>query len=934
MIVRTIRAILGLGIVWLGLLTSTKAEDQPAFFRGINLNGPALTIDGHKWEAGDAKGVVLPDSAFDNQAVRLIPATDEARARMIRSSRWSPGGKARIVMSDLPSGTYSVYLYLWEDNDPQSFDIRLNQQTVAKNISSGKAGHWQRLGPWPVDVTKGQIELLAEGGHANLSGLEIWRGRLSENDHPLKDIPKPTPAVVTLDSQAAVLIARHCLECHNATEKTGGLDLTRRDPALKGGDSGPVLFPNDPGKSLLIQRIDAGEMPPEDHPQLTQAERTLFRDWVKAGAKWAADPIDPFLYTTDRRAGYNWWSLQPLRAVKPLEVKSDWAKNPIDHFIIEELEEAGLSPSPLADRRTLIRRLYFDLIGLPPTPEEVKQFLDDPDSNAYEKLVDRLLDSPRYGERWARHWLDIVRYGESQGFERNKLRPSAWKYRDFVVEAFNSDLPYDDFIRWQIAGDVIAPDDPLAVIASGFLVMGPYDLTAYNNGTPDMRAFAREEELEGLVGTVCQTFMGLTVNCARCHDHKFDPITQKEFYQISAAIGGTYHGEERDSPSKSEAIIEKRLKALRDEIEAITKQPKTDERERLLGAMQSRLEAVKRLLDGGPVHTAVPKEPGPWHILARGDYRSPGEVVAPRGIASVPGVSPDWELDENSRESERRKKLAEWITDPKNPLTPRVIVNRLWGYHFGQGLVQTPSDFGYQGGLPSHPELLDWLAGELIHPSSGPAWSLKRMQKLIVMSAAYRQSSRSLPRAMEIDADNRLLWRQTPQRLDAESFRDTVLAVSGQLDPKLGGPGFRDFTVSSAGNNETYTVFDAVGPEFNRRSLYRTCVRTGTSPLLDTLDCPDPSVATPKRSVTSTPLQALMLLNNKFMEHYAARFAERLERETKNDPANQIRRAYSLAYCREPDSEEINFGRQYIADHGLAEYCLVLLNLNEFQFVD
>lgn len=933
--VRAFRAVLGFGTFGLCLMTAALGEDKPSFVRAINLNGPALTIDGNPWEAGDAKGLTLPDSAFENQAVRLIPATDENRAKMIRSSRWSPGGKARVLVHDVPNGTYSVYLYVWEDNDPQAFDIRLNSQEVAKAVNSGKAGQWQRLGPWSVDVNDGKIELIAEGGHANLSGLELWRGKLTETDHPL-NIPKPKPTVATLDSQAAVVIARHCLECHNASEKAGGLDLTHRQTALKGGDSGIVLSPTKPNESVLIQRIDAGEMPPEDRPKLNESERKLLRDWVEAGAKWAADPIDPFLYTTDRRAGYNWWSLQPLRPVKPPEVKTaGWAVNPIDQFVALELEEAGLAPSPAADKRTLIRRLYFDLIGLPPTPEEVERFVNDPDPNAYENLVDRLLDSPHYGERWARHWLDIVRYGESQGFERNKLHETAWKYRDFVVEAFNSDMPYDQFIRWQIAGDVIAPDDPLAFIASGFLVMGPYDLTAYTTGTADMRAFAREEELEGLVGTVCQTFMGLTVNCARCHDHKFDPITQKEFYQISAALGGTYHSEKLESRSASAAKnIEERLRPLGDAIEAVKKRPKNAEQEHVLAAMQSRLDAVKRLLEGGPAHVSMPKEPGPWHILARGDYRQPGEVVAPRGIASVPGVSPDWQLEENSKEADRRKKLAEWIADDNNPLTARVIVNRLWGYHFGQGLVLTPSDFGFQGGLPSHPELLDWLANEWIHPTSGPAWSLKRMQKLILMSATYRQASLAQPKAMEIDADNRLLWRQTPKRLDAESFRDSVLDVSGQLDRRIGGAGFRDFTISSAGNNETYTVFDAVGPEFSRRSLYRTSVRTGTSPLLDTLDCPDPSVATPKRSVTSTPLQALMLLNNKFMEHYAARFADRLQKESPNDPAAQVRRAYALAFCRQPDTDETTFGQKYIADHGLAEYCLVLLNLNEFQFID
>jgi hypothetical protein len=321
-------------------------------------------------------------------------------------------------------------------------------------------------------------------------------------------------------------------------------------------------------------------------------------------------------------------------------------------------------------------------------------------------------------------------------------------------------------------------------------------------------------------------------------------------------------------------------------------------------------------------------------VLARGDFRQPREVVSPRGIAAVSSVSADWQLKQDAPEAQRRKVLAHWIADARNPLTPRVIVNRLWGYHFGQGLVRTPSDLGFQGGLPSHPELLDWLAGQLVHPAQGRAWSLKHLQRLIVTSATYRQSSRTSPEGSEADADNRLLWHRPRQRLEAETFRDAVLAVSGQLDRRIGGPGFRDFKVTSVGNNETYTVFDAVGPEFNRRSLYRACVRSGTSPLMDTLDCPDPSVATPRRSVTSTPLQALTLLNNKFTEHCAARFADRLKSESPGDSAAQVRRAYMLAFSRQPDDDEVAFAARHVADHGLAEFCLVLFNANEFMYVD
>jgi hypothetical protein len=736
-------------------------------------------------------------------------------------------------------------------------------------------------------------------------------------------------------ASVATLIARNCLECHNASDHKGGLNLTAREAALRGGESGKVLLPGDAVGSALLERVTSKEMPPEGRAPLSDAEQKLLGQWIADGAAWAVDPIDPFLYTSDRRAGYNWWSLQPLHAVQRPKVKAEsWVQNPIDRFVLARLEKAGLSPAPQAERRTLIRRLSYDLLGLPPAPEEVAEFVNDADPRAYERLVDRLLASPHYGERWARHWLDIVRYGESQGFERNKLRPSAWKYRDFVVEAFNSDLPYDDFIRWQLAGDVLRPDDPLAVVASGFLALGPYDLTAYNNGTEEMRKFAREEELEGLVATVSQTFLGLTINCARCHDHKFDPITQREFYQISAALGGTYQADERDSRRGDEA--NQRRAELKSRLAALGARAMdaSDAAKRSLAVERSRLESVDRLLAGGPVHTTAPREPGAWRVLARGDYKQPGEVVAPRGVAAVAGLSPDWKLQPDAREADRRKALAEWVASPQNPLTPRVIANRLWAHHFGAGLVLTPNDFGFQGGLPSHPELLDYLAGELVQPTAGAPWRLKRLQKLMVMSAAYQQSSRASDAGMKVDADNRLLWRHARHRLEAESYRDSVLSVSGELDARLGGPGYRDFTVSSAGNNETYSVFDAVGGEFTRRSLYRTWLRTGTSPLLDALDCPDPSVTTPRRSVTSTPLQALALLNNKFMEHHAAKFAARLEREAPDNAAGQIRRAYWLALCRAPHDDELAFGEQFAQEYSLTQFCLVLLNLNEFMYVD
>jgi hypothetical protein len=725
------------------------------------------------------------------------------------------------------------------------------------------------------------------------------------------------------DRQVAPLLARRCLECHNASQKQGGLDLTQASAVLSGDSRSAVIAPGNPEASRLWKRVAANQMPPK-HP-LSAGEKRILKEWIASGAGWGNSPIDPFRYTSDRRAGYDWWSLQPVTAPRLPEVKrKKWPGNPVDRFILAKLEAADLSPSPPADRVTLIRRVTYDVIGLPPTPEEVLSFVKDRKPDAYERLVDRLLASPHYGERWARHWLDVIRFGESQGFERNKLRPNAWKYRDWVVEAFNSDLSYDEFVRSQIAGDVLHPNDPLAVVASGFLVMGPYDLTAYTDGTQSMRAAAREEELEGLVGTTAQTFLGLTVNCARCHDHKFDPISQKEYYRIAAALGGTYHGEERESQSPAgKPQTEQERQALQAQIVALRKQQGTE-------LEIARLESRARLLAGGPAHVSVPKEPGVFHVLARGDFRQQGEAVAPSGLTVLSGLSPDWGLKADAPEGERRKALAVWLTQPKNPLTARVIVNRLWAYHFGAGLVPTPNDFGFNGGRPSHPALLDWLAGELVRGG----WKLKRLHRLMLLSQTYRQASRPVPAALKKDAENRLLWRINPRRLDAEAVRDSVLAVSGELNPQIGGPGFRDWTVKSQGNNEIYTLFDAVGPEFNRRTLYRMVVRAGTHPLLDALDCPDPSVATPRRTVTTTPLQALSLLNNAFMERNARKWAERMQCEVTKDTPGQIARAYRLAFGREATSEEIRYGTRFAAQYGLDQFCLVLFNTNEFLYVD
>ena len=904
------------------MVPSAGGGDAPAeFFRGINLNGPPLVIDGRQWEGeanGGAKGVECADGRFESQDLPLWPETDAERARMIRSSVWSSGGKGRILIKDVPAGEYSVVLYLWEDNDSQTFNVFLQGAPVAQGVESGSGGKWQRLGPWPVQAEDGRIELTTSGGHANLSGIELWKGKAP-------------------------------------------------------GTGVPTIKP----------------------------------------------PTLPPPRTTDKRAGYDWWSLRPVSRPDVPEVKhAGWVRNPIDAFILARLEKEGLGPSAEAERRTLIRRLTFDLTGLPPTPEEVEAFVLDNRLDAYERLVDRLLASPRYGERWARHWLDVVRFGESQGFERNHYRPDAWKYRDWVIASLNADLPYDEFVRQQIAGDVLKPQDPMAVAATGYLVCGAYDLVGQTEGTEVMKRVSRQDQLEDLVGNLGQTFLGLTVNCARCHDHKFDPVAQREYYQVAAALAGVFDGDreilaEKDAADVKarraalatkvtdvrtrmepiDAAIRKRLgeKLLADARDAANKAEKSAEdkakasaekpddkgrKEAAEGAKKnaearraevarlgqgdaaaravsddqvlaelpqeartayaglvaevSEADSLDRLLAGGPAHVVMPRKPELTRILARGDVKQAGEVVAPGAPAAL-GIPGDFDLPPDAPEDQRRRKLAEWVADPRNPLPARVIVNRLWHYHFGAGIVNTPNDFGFNGGRRSHPELLDWLASELV----ANQWSLKKMHRTIVLSATYRQSSAPRAEALAKDTGNRLLWRRAPARLEAEALRDAMLAVAGELNPRMGGPGFQDFDMPpQQGKNQVYMPRDVAGPEFDRRTIYRASPRSGGNALLATLDCPDPSVATPARTVTTTPLQALSLMNNAFPTRLAERFAERLKREAGEDVAKQVERAYALAYGRRPDVDEADAARGFAAKHGLGQLCLVMFNASEFLYVD
>jgi mono/diheme cytochrome c family protein len=678
-------------------------------------------------------------------------------------------------------------------------------------------------------------------------------------------------------------VLSRCVECHAGDEPAGGLDLTNRPAALRGGDSGPAIRPRDSAGSLVYRKVAAGKMPPKQ--RLAPDQVALVRAWLEAGAEWDAGLAAP----TNSAGQSGLWALQALSRPEPPDVGTGrHPGDPIDAFILARLDRVGLAPAPAAERLTLVRRATFDLLGLPPTPEEIDAFLADDSPAAYERLIDRLLASPHYGERWGRHWLDVARFSESNGFEHDRVRDHSWPYRDYVIGSLNADRPYRQFIREQIAGDVVEPATREAVAATGFLVAGPWDEANQIQKSATMRQRVREEELEDMVAAVGQVFLGLTVNCARCHDHKFDPIRQRDYYRIKAALEGVMHGN----------------RPLQSVVSATGTQKNPT------------------------VYAACPNVPQPTFVLARGDIEKPGERVAAGGLSALRSPSPDFGLAVDAPESIRRLKLADWITDPGNPLMARVMVNRVWHYHFGAGLVATPNDFGRNGERPSHPELLDWLASEFVAHGT----SLKALHRRIMLSDAYRRSPRFDPRAAAIDADDRLLWRYPARRLEAEVIRDAMLQAAGRLHTRMGGPSFRPF-ILKVFNSNFYELADFSGPEYDRRTVYRININSAKDPLLETLDCPDPSVKTPRRAVTTTPLQALGLMNDPFVLRQAQALADRVRTEACGEVTAQVERIFRLTLGRKPHGTECNRAVELVRAAGLKDLAWTLFNSSEFLYV-
>jgi hypothetical protein len=734
----------------------------------------------------------------------------------------------------------------------------------------------------------------------------------------------------------APILTRHCLRCHEGKHAKGGLDLATARGVLARAEGAAVVVPGKPAESRLIEVVsgDQPEMPKNGKP-LSSKEIRALRDWVAAGAKWPEgvvlknDPLD-------------WWSLRPLkRPAVPSAPRSSatWARTPVDGFLLQALEAAGLRPSPEADRRTLIRRLSYDLLGLPPNPEEADAFVNDGDPLAYEKLADRLLASPHYGERWARHWMDIVHYGETHGYDKDKPRPNAWPYRDYLIRAFNEDWPYRQFVEEQLAGDVLEPDTRDGIEATGFIAAGPWDFIGHAE-VPETKIdgrIARNLDRDDMVTTTLNTFCSLTVQCARCHNHKFDPVTQEHYYSLQAVFAAL---DRADRAYDIDPAIARRRHALDMEL----REAKTDK----LASSRIRAELTKlppeNVVYCGTVYTGGGAfqgtghnggRPRAVHVLKRGDIRSPGPLVGPGTVPIIEGVGWRFELPKDSRESDRRVALAHWITSDRNPLTWRSIANRVWLDHFGRGIVDSPSDFGRMGQLPTHPELLDWLAAELRDHSLDGCRSLKALHRLIVTSAAYRQVSTSNSEGATKDAGNALLWRMNRRRLDAESIRDSVLAASGNLREQMYGPSFKTFVIEKPEHSPHYE-YEKSDPDDRRtfrRTVYRFLVRSQPDPLMQTLDCADPSQIVEKRDESITALQALALLNDRFLVRMAEHAAQRIANGDRT-ARSQVASAIRLTLDRPPTADELQKLTEYTRTFGLTETCRLLFNLNEFVFID
>jgi len=681
------------------------------------------------------------------------------------------------------------------------------------------------------------------------------------------------------EQQVAPLLLKRCIECHQSADPSGGLALDTQMALGRGGESGPAVQPGNATSSLLIERVRAGEMPPPANGKsraLSPTEVQILETWINAGAAFPENRrLDLFERTSDHRGGRDWWAFQPLQPLQPpASDGSGDSLHPVDAFLRQSLREHHLTPAPEAAPEVLLRRLSWDLTGLPPqiglAADIDPQTLRDP--RQYAAAVDKLLNSPHYGERWARHWLDVVRYADTSGYERDQPKPFAWKYRDWVVNALNSDLPWSDFIRQQLAGDEIPDRTEQSVIATGFLRLGTW------NDEPNDPADYQWERLEDLVHVTSTAFLGLTVKCARCHDHKFDPIPQADYYRIASAF----------SPGPL---------AARDS--------------KLLGGPSTSELGLPDVLGWTDITTT----PEPLKVLRNGDRHRPLQPVTPGGLSCMSSPALEFIPQTGQRTTRLRLQLADWIAGSANPLAARVLVNRLWLHHFGEGLLRSVDNFGFTGGQPSHPQLLDWLAGEFLR-SGG---SIKHMHRLMLTSAAWKQSSVH-PREQDYfqqDASNRMLWKAFRRRLDAESLRDALLSVSGEIDLRAGGPGFVPTVSREAieGLSRRDAAWNASpADEQRRRSLYQYSQRSLLPPLMTTFDVCDSTLPCGRRDVSIVAPQALALLNNEFAHGRAAALAATVLRSAGDNPQTQVQQLWLRTLNRQPTIQETQIAAAFLND--------------------
>ncbi|WP_145034373.1 DUF1553 domain-containing protein [Caulifigura coniformis] len=951
---------------WLLLLLTVptariEGADTAEFFRGLNLNGPPTTIDGHRWEGRDSSTVECKDKAFENQNVPLRPSTDPERAQMIRSSRW---GGNRVVLREIPPGAYSVFLYVWEDNSPEAFSIAVNGKVVEPRFQSGPAGAWAKLGPWSTEAQDGAIVISSRGGAANFSGVELWRGPHEGSEAPLGE-----EELAFFEKRIRPLLVKHCYECHSADAKSleGDLLVDSRPMLQRRGANGAAVVPGDAEASLLIKAVryvdENLQMPPDG--KLADAEIADLEQWVRMGAPDPRTTATKFAgKKVDVAAAREFWSLRPLLRPQVPEVNgSDWPANDVDRFVLAKLQSQGLAPADAADKRALLRRVTYDLTGLPPTPEELQDFLADESPEAFLRVVDRLLDSPRYGERWGRHWLDVVRYADTAGDNSDYPIPQNHRYRDWVIDAFNSDLPYDEFVRDQLAGDLrggaTEKERQERIVATGYIA----NSRRFGSRVDD---YPQHLTIEDTLDNLGRSFLGLTVSCARCHDHKFDPITTRDYYGLYGIFQSTRYpwpGIELDKEQRdlvplvpvdqlAEAVELLRTRKgeqtrLNQEVKRLKNALKTAEGEdkaRLVKESEA-ATAVAEQHRGQPLPfemvyaVADAESPAEAAVQVKGDPAQPGDVVE-RRFLTVLGES---KLSADCRGSGRAE-LAEWILADENPLAARVMANRIWQHHFGRGIVPTPNDFGKQGKPATHPELLDYLAS--VFRDGG--WSVKAMHRLILSSKTYQQSAMRSDEAVARDPSNDWLSGFPRRRLDAESIRDAMLALGGNLD--LSRPGAHPFPPAHTWGFTQHKPFKAVY-ESRHRSVYLMTQRIQRHPYLAIFDGADPSTSTAARMSSTTPLQALFLLNDAFVHEQSRLIAERIVAEG-GSTDERIQRAFTLLFSRPAVEGDVEAARDFLekakslaaAEAGApadkaapAEwqaFVRALLRLNEFVYLD